>query len=159
MPSGLPSLDELQDVDVRDTELGKEWTRVLPLDKELRAYLRWRWLRLGFEWDCVTGKREVAGEKVLEDVKCGGVIYEGMDGCVVAGAGAGGQGGGGGDGSGVEGIVEVRGNALEELVEEKEKVEKKKEKGGKEKQEEEKQEKRKQKPKRQEKEEICRKIK
>lgn len=85
LPCGLPSLVELQDPDVREAELGKEWTRVVPMDKELRAYLRWRWLRVGFEWDCVTGERTVAGEKMLEDARCGGVIYEGKDGCVVEG--------------------------------------------------------------------------
>lgn len=89
--SALPSLDELRHVpEVREAELAKEWTRVLPLDKELRAYLRWRWLRVGFEWDCATGERKVAGQKVLEEVKDGGVIvYEGRDGCMVEGDGDG----------------------------------------------------------------------
>lgn len=32
-----------------------EWKRVLPQDKELRAYLRWRWLKEGFVWDDETG--------------------------------------------------------------------------------------------------------
>lgn len=32
-----------------------EWKRVLPLDKELRAYLRWRWLKEGFLWDDESG--------------------------------------------------------------------------------------------------------
>lgn len=116
LPSGLPSLVELEDADVREAELGKEWTRVLPLDKELRAYLRWRWLRVGFEWDCVTGERKMAGEKILEDVKCGGVIYEGKDGCVVEG--------GVGDIVGGGGTMEVRGSAREkEEAEEEEKRE------------------------------------
>lgn len=106
LPSGLPSLVELQNADVREAELKKEWTRVLPLDKELRAYLRWRWLRVGFEWDCVTGERKVAGEKVLEDVKGGGVIYEGKDGCVVEGCVGGISRG--------ESLAEVRGPAQEE---------------------------------------------
>ena len=38
------------------TELDQEWATVLPTDKELRAYLRWRWLRLGFLWDSLTGE-------------------------------------------------------------------------------------------------------
>lgn len=67
---------------MRETELGKEWTRVLPLDKELRAYLRWRWLRVGFEWDCVTGERKVADSKMLEEARYGGVVYEGKEGGV-----------------------------------------------------------------------------
>ncbi|KAL8936944.1 MAG: hypothetical protein Q9216_004675 [Gyalolechia sp. 2 TL-2023] len=61
-------------------EIGKEWTRVLPLDKELRAYLRWRWLRLGWEWDPKTGERKRAEEKVVEGARGGGVICEGDQG-------------------------------------------------------------------------------
>ena len=34
-----------------------EWKRVLPKDKELRAYLRWRWLKEGFLWNDETGER------------------------------------------------------------------------------------------------------
>lgn len=86
LPDGLPSLIELQDSGVRETELAKEWTRVLPMDKELRAYLRWRWLRVGFEWDCVTGERKVADEKMLQEARYGGIIYEGEEGCAVEGA-------------------------------------------------------------------------
>jgi len=32
-----------------------EWKRVLPLDKELRAYLNWRWLKEGVLWDDENG--------------------------------------------------------------------------------------------------------
>ncbi len=42
------------DVLGQSTEL-EEWQRVLPLDKELRAYLQWRWAKLGILWDPVTG--------------------------------------------------------------------------------------------------------
>ncbi|KAJ9645129.1 hypothetical protein H2199_003133 [Coniosporium tulheliwenetii] len=34
-----------------------EWKRVLPKDKELRAFLRWMWLREGWAWDPGTGRR------------------------------------------------------------------------------------------------------
>ena len=37
-----------------------EWQRVLPLDKELRACLRWMWLREGWVWDCESGTRRAA---------------------------------------------------------------------------------------------------
>lgn len=57
-------------------ELSKEWTRVLPLDKELRAYLRWRWLRLGYIWDPVTGSRERASAEMIIEAEKGGVIVE-----------------------------------------------------------------------------------
>jgi methyl-CpG-binding domain protein 4 len=35
-----------------------EWTRVLPLDKDLRRYLVWRWQEYGWSWDMHTGKRK-----------------------------------------------------------------------------------------------------
>jgi endonuclease III len=35
-----------------------EWTRVLPQDKELRAYVKWRWLKEGLLWDDETGQLE-----------------------------------------------------------------------------------------------------
>ena len=55
-------------------ELGQEWTAVLPKDKELRAYLRWRWLRLGFLWDPVTGEkvrinRDIIGRLERKEIK------------------------------------------------------------------------------------------
>lgn len=34
-----------------------EWMRVRPDDKELRACLRWMWMREGWEWDPQTGER------------------------------------------------------------------------------------------------------
>ena len=43
-----------------------EWMRVLPKDKELRAYLRWMWLKEGFEWDPETGEKDVARVEVLK---------------------------------------------------------------------------------------------
>lgn len=43
-----------------------EWKKVLPLDKELRAALRWMWLREGWIWDCVTGERRAASEEEME---------------------------------------------------------------------------------------------
>jgi len=42
-----------------------EWMRVLPQDKELRAFLRWRWLKEGFTWDPETGEKEIADELTM----------------------------------------------------------------------------------------------
>ena len=42
---------------VAGREGGEEWRRVVPLDKDLRAYLVWRWRCEGWEWDMFTGKR------------------------------------------------------------------------------------------------------
>ncbi|KXS98529.1 hypothetical protein AC578_5508 [Pseudocercospora eumusae] len=47
-----------------------EWKRVVPQDKELRACLRWMWLREGYIWDALTGdKREATGEEMENAVK------------------------------------------------------------------------------------------
>ena len=70
--------------EMREKEMKGEWTRVLPLDKELRAYLRWRWLRLGWEWDPLTGERRRASERVMKESEGGGVIVEGEHGGTVA---------------------------------------------------------------------------
>lgn len=40
-------------------EFQPEWMRVRPDDKELRAYLRWMWMREGWEWDPETGELAV----------------------------------------------------------------------------------------------------
>ncbi|KAL9607013.1 MAG: hypothetical protein Q9167_008033, partial [Letrouitia subvulpina] len=73
-----PQPDEGRD---RDAELElPEWTRCLPQDKELRAYLRWRWLKLGWEWHPVTGERKKADERLLERARDGGVVFEGENG-------------------------------------------------------------------------------
>ena len=34
-----------------------EWKRVLPQDKELRAYLQWMWLKDGWDWNPLTGEK------------------------------------------------------------------------------------------------------
>ena len=73
-PTGL--LEELTPESI-EAEMGKEWARVLPLDKELRAYLRWRWLRLGWEFNATTGERKAIDQKLYMKVKGGGVILEG----------------------------------------------------------------------------------
>lgn len=57
-----------------------EWKRVLPQDKELRAFLRWMWLRDGWEWDPLTGKRALAAEDMLRRARHGGTAHERGDG-------------------------------------------------------------------------------
>ena len=53
-----------------------EWKRVLPTDKELRAYLTWMWLKEGWVWNKETGTRTKAGEELLERARGGGVVQE-----------------------------------------------------------------------------------
>jgi len=50
----------------KDAELEPEWRKVLPLDKELRATLRWMWLRDGWIWNHETGEKRRATEEEME---------------------------------------------------------------------------------------------
>ena len=43
-----------------------EWMRVVPSDKELRAYLKWRWLKEGWRWNPQTGQKVKASEDLLQ---------------------------------------------------------------------------------------------
>jgi hypothetical protein len=57
-----------------------EWMRTLPEDKELRAYLRWMWLKEGFEWDPFTGEKEVASERLMRAAMEGKIAWDDMGG-------------------------------------------------------------------------------
>jgi methyl-CpG-binding domain protein 4 len=48
-----------------------EWKRVVPLDKELRACLRWMWLREGWEWDPLTGEKHKAAPALMREASDG----------------------------------------------------------------------------------------
>ncbi|EMF10173.1 DNA glycosylase, partial [Sphaerulina musiva SO2202] len=48
-----------------------EWKRVLPQDKELRACLRWMWLKEGWIWDPVTGAKRRATPEEIEKANKG----------------------------------------------------------------------------------------
>ena len=77
--------DELRGVtaDTRDADGNApppEWQRVIPLDKELRAYLRWRWLKEGWVWDPLDGTKSRATPEEIEMAEGGGVMVEGDDG-------------------------------------------------------------------------------
>ncbi|KAI0009111.1 DNA glycosylase [Xylariaceae sp. FL0662B] len=64
----------------REGEFQPEWMRVRPEDKELRACLRWMWMREGWEWDSRTGEREVLSEDLRRAVDEGRVAYDDMGG-------------------------------------------------------------------------------
>ncbi|CAG8950384.1 hypothetical protein HYFRA_00006877 [Hymenoscyphus fraxineus] len=53
-----------------------EWMRVVPADKELRAYLRWMWLKEGFHWDPFTGEKEVAGRVLMVAAMEGRIAWD-----------------------------------------------------------------------------------
>lgn len=60
----------------REPEFQPEWMRVVPLDKELRAYLRWMWMRDGWDWDPMTGEREPLSEALRRAVDEGCVQWD-----------------------------------------------------------------------------------
>lgn len=47
-------------------EFEPEWKRVLPLDKELRAWMSWMWLKEGWVWNKETGERTRASEELMQ---------------------------------------------------------------------------------------------
>lgn len=59
----------------REAEFQPEWMRVMPQDKELRAYLRWMWMKEGWQWDAVSGERQVLSEEMRAAVEEGRVAY------------------------------------------------------------------------------------
>ncbi|KFY80775.1 hypothetical protein V499_00393 [Pseudogymnoascus sp. VKM F-103] len=62
--------------EAEDEGFQPEWMRVIPKDKELRAFLRWCWLREGWVWDAESGEREVAGKELVDAVNDGRVVWE-----------------------------------------------------------------------------------
>ncbi|RDI79558.1 hypothetical protein Vi05172_g10427 [Venturia inaequalis] len=56
-----------------------EWKRVLPNDKELRAYLRWMWLKEGVKWNPVTGEKDIASGELLAKAELGGLDWDEVD--------------------------------------------------------------------------------
>ncbi|KAJ0107923.1 hypothetical protein J7T55_007135 [Diaporthe amygdali] len=60
----------------RDGTFQPEWMRVLPEDKELRACLRWMWMREGWEWDPKTGEKTPLREEMRLAVDEGRVAYD-----------------------------------------------------------------------------------
>ncbi|KAI1276674.1 DNA glycosylase [Xylaria sp. FL0933] len=60
----------------REGEFQPEWMRVLPRDKELRACLRWMWMREGWQWDPETGEKVVLPDALRRAVQEGRVAYD-----------------------------------------------------------------------------------
>ncbi|KJZ78320.1 hypothetical protein HIM_02358 [Hirsutella minnesotensis 3608] len=71
-------LDRAQDYNGKGQkpEFQPEWMRVMPKDKELRAFLRWMWMREGWEWDPDTGERSVLRPEMQRAVNDGRVEYD-----------------------------------------------------------------------------------
>ncbi|KAI9847235.1 MAG: hypothetical protein M1838_000971 [Thelocarpon superellum] len=62
--------------DAATTDFEPEWKRVVPLDKELRAFLRWMWLKEGWEWDPRTGHRARASDELMKHAMDGTIVWE-----------------------------------------------------------------------------------
>lgn len=56
-----------------------EWKRVVPLDKELRAYLTWVWMKEGWAWNKETGQRTKASDELMAQARGGGIVVEEKD--------------------------------------------------------------------------------
>jgi hypothetical protein len=67
----------------REPEFQPEWMRVRPDDKELRACLRWMWMREGWEWDPVTGEKVVLRSVMQNAVNEGRVGYDDVGGLMI----------------------------------------------------------------------------
>lgn len=59
-----------------ESDFEPEWKRVVPLDKELRACLRWMWLREGWEWDPLTGNKKPAGTELMRKASEGMATWD-----------------------------------------------------------------------------------
>lgn len=59
-----------------DANFEPEWKRVVPLDKELRACLRWMWLREGWEWDPLTGNKKKAAPTLMREASDGVATWD-----------------------------------------------------------------------------------
>lgn len=59
-----------------DSDFEPEWKRVVPLDKELRACLRWMWLREGWEWDPLTGNKKKAAPTLMREASDGVATWD-----------------------------------------------------------------------------------
>ncbi|POS86993.1 hypothetical protein EPUL_001137 [Erysiphe pulchra] len=57
-----------------------EWMRVVPKDKELRAFLQWMWLKEGFLWNPKTGEKEVAGTELMIGAQEGKILWDDING-------------------------------------------------------------------------------
>ncbi|KAI5235289.1 DNA glycosylase [Aureobasidium subglaciale] len=67
---GVPGYNPTAQIE-NESNFEPEWKRVVPLDKELRACLRWMWLREGWEWDPLTGKKHKAAPSLLREASDG----------------------------------------------------------------------------------------
>jgi methyl-CpG-binding domain protein 4 len=73
---GVPNYNNSLQATNEETNFEPEWKRVVPLDKELRACLRWMWLREGWEWDPLSGKKRPAAPNLMREASDGVATWD-----------------------------------------------------------------------------------
>ncbi|PPJ59101.1 hypothetical protein CBER1_01661 [Cercospora berteroae] len=68
--------EDYRGTNAKQDDFEPEWKRVVPGDKELRAYLRWMWLKEGIVWDPLTGNRRDATAEEMDKAERGEVELE-----------------------------------------------------------------------------------
>lgn len=61
----LRTLSSGYDGEDAETQFEPEWKRVLPADKELRAWMTWMWMKEGWMWNKETGERTKASDELM----------------------------------------------------------------------------------------------
>jgi hypothetical protein len=69
----------VQNGEGRQFKFEPEWKRVLPEDKELRAWMTWMWLKEGLLWNKETGEKKKAGVALMRMAHGGGVVQDNPD--------------------------------------------------------------------------------
>lgn len=72
----LRGLADNWDGEGADEDFEPEWMRVLPKDKELRVFLRWKWLKKGVLWNCMTGEAGDASEDLIAAAEKDDFLWE-----------------------------------------------------------------------------------
>ncbi|KAI9739562.1 MAG: hypothetical protein M1834_006279 [Cirrosporium novae-zelandiae] len=71
--------DKLRGLNEDEIDFKGEWRVVLPSDKELRAYLTWKWLKEGYLWNKCTGEIKKAQKADIIRASKGGIAVESLD--------------------------------------------------------------------------------
>lgn len=61
---------------VEGQDFEPEWKRVNPKDKELRAFIRWKWLQDGWLWNSNTSTKSRASKGLLEKARAGTLEWD-----------------------------------------------------------------------------------
>lgn len=73
------SAQPMHDAAGRQFKFEPEWKRVLPEDKELRAWMTWMWLKEGLLWNKDTGEKTKASADLIKMARGGGVVQDRLE--------------------------------------------------------------------------------